>query len=161
MDWKRRLLPLAAVPLLALPLRAEEPATQVLFVCEHGSVKSLIASEWFNRMARERGLPLRAVSRGVEPDAAVPAGVAENLRKDGFPVAGLAPRRLEKSDVDRASHIVAIGVDSPLLAQAKAPVEKWSDIPPASTQYESSRDAMRERLEALFRTLSAATGVKR
>ncbi len=161
MNWKRRFLPLAAVSLLALPLRAEEPATQVLFVCEHGSVKSLIASEWFNRMARERGLPLRAVSRGVEPDASVPAGVAENLRKDGFPVASLAPRRLEKSDVDRAGHIVAIGVDSRLFAQARAPVEKWSDIPPASTQYESSRDAMRERLEALFRTLSEAAGARR
>jgi arsenate reductase (thioredoxin) len=159
-NWKRRFLPLAVVSMLALPLRAEEPAAPVLFVCEHGSVKSLIASEWFNRMARERGLPLRAVSRGVEPDAGVPAGVAENLRKDGFPVASLAPRRLEKSDIDGASHIVAIGADSPLFAQAKAPVERWSDIPPASTQYETSREAMRKRLEALFRTLAEDVGAK-
>ena len=44
----------------------------VVFVCEHGSVKSLVAQEWFNRRAKERGLAVRAVSRGITPDASVP-----------------------------------------------------------------------------------------
>ena len=35
--------------------KAEAPRT-VVFVCEHGNVKSLIAREWFNRLAAERGL---------------------------------------------------------------------------------------------------------
>src|SRR5258708_39677297 len=40
---------------------------QVLFVCEHGNVKSLIAASYFNQLARERRLALLAVARGSGP----------------------------------------------------------------------------------------------
>ena len=36
---------------------------RVVFVCEHGTVKSVMAALWFNRLATERKLPFRAVSR--------------------------------------------------------------------------------------------------
>jgi arsenate reductase (thioredoxin) len=41
--------------------------SQVLFVCEHGNVKSLMAASYFNQLARERRLPFQAVSRGSPP----------------------------------------------------------------------------------------------
>jgi arsenate reductase len=130
-------------------------------VCEHGSVKSLIAAQWFNRLSAERGLPLRAVSRGVEPDPAVPAGVAENLRKDGFTLGGVRPARLQKEDLARAAHVVVIGASSPLLdGLARAP-ERWDDIPPASTSYEASRDAMLQRIRALLDRLAQGSGVEK
>jgi hypothetical protein len=37
----------------------------VVFVCLHGSVKSQMAAAHFNRIAKERGLPAIAVSRGI------------------------------------------------------------------------------------------------
>ena len=37
---------------------------KVAFVCLHGSAKSLIAAEYFNRLAREKSLPLRATTPG-------------------------------------------------------------------------------------------------
>ena len=43
----------------------------VLFVCEHGSTKSTVAAAHFNKLAGERGLKLRAVSRGTNPDEEV------------------------------------------------------------------------------------------
>jgi hypothetical protein len=49
--------------------RCESSAAQVLFVCEHGNVKSLMATSYFNQMAQERGLAFRAVSRGSAPDS--------------------------------------------------------------------------------------------
>jgi pimeloyl-ACP methyl ester carboxylesterase/protein-tyrosine-phosphatase len=132
-----------------------EPARQVVFVCEHGSAKSLIASLWFNRLARERSLALSSVSRGVEPDETVPAGVRENLRKDGLDVGDLTPARLTVADLAETASVVAIGADSPLFAGlGPASLERWSDIPPASTQYEASRDAMRQRIEALLERLA-------
>jgi len=131
-----------------------EPARQVVFVCEHGSAKSLIASLWFNRLARERNLTLSSVSRGVEPDETVPAGVRENLRKDGLDVGDFTPARLTAADLAQAVSVVTIGADSPLFAGlGSASLERWSDIPPASTQYEASRDAMRQRIEALLERL--------
>jgi protein-tyrosine-phosphatase len=142
--------------LVAGLLRAEEQASPVVFVCEHGSVKSMIAAQWFNRLSAERGLPLRAVSRGVEPDQNIPAGVAENLRKDGFELGGVLPARLQKQDLASATHVVVIGARSPLLDGLPAAPERWDDIPPASTSYEASRDAMRERLGALLDKLARA-----
>ena len=44
----------------------------VVFVCEQGSVKSLMASLYFNARAQERDLRYRSIARGVTPDAAVP-----------------------------------------------------------------------------------------
>jgi len=46
--------------LSACTTRPDKPAlpdSQVLFVCEHGNVKSLMASSYFNQLARERHLP--------------------------------------------------------------------------------------------------------
>jgi len=46
------------------------PAT-VVFVCEHGAAKSLIATLYFNQLAAERGLAARAAFRGVDPQDAL------------------------------------------------------------------------------------------
>lgn len=127
---------------------------RVVFVCEHGSVKSVIAAHWFNRLAAERNLPFRATSRGVSPDDAIPPAVAANLAGDGFDVAGFTPQPLEAADVSGTVHVVAIGVDSPLFAAAGVPVSRWSDIPPASTDYAASRDAMRARTGTLLDSLA-------
>ena len=130
------------------------PPGRVVFVCEHGSVKSVMAAQWFNRLAAERNVPFRAISRGVTPDAAIPPPVARNLAADGFDVDGFRPAPLESADVAGAARVVAIGVQSPLLAAT--PVTRWDDIPPASTDYAASRDAMRARMGALLDSLARA-----
>ncbi len=127
------------------------PAETVVFVCEHGSVKSLIAALWFERLARERGLELRAVSRGLTPDAAVPPAIVERLKKDGFDVDQFRPSALSRSDLEGANRVVAIGVDtSSVTVGSGVPVEVWDNIPPASVRYDEARDALRARMEALF-----------
>ena len=37
----------------------------VVFVCEHGAAKSVVATAYFNKLAAERGLPFRATFRGT------------------------------------------------------------------------------------------------
>ena len=74
----------------------------VVFVCEHGSAKSLVAASLFERMARERGVEARAISRGTAPDASVPPAVVEALRADGFDVAAFRPQALTGADVAAA-----------------------------------------------------------
>ena len=39
-----------------------KPAGTVLFICEHGSAKSVVAAAHFNQIAADRGLPYRAIS---------------------------------------------------------------------------------------------------
>jgi arsenate reductase len=71
---------------------------QVVFVCEHGNVKSLIAASLFEQVAKQRGLPSRAVSLGISPEAKVPPSIVDALRKDGIDTASYKPQPLTSKD---------------------------------------------------------------
>lgn len=60
-------------PSVAAAQRSHARTDTVLFVCEHGTVKSLLARVLFERYAKEVGLPMIAVSRGTKADSVVPA----------------------------------------------------------------------------------------
>jgi arsenate reductase (thioredoxin) len=141
----------------ALGLQAAALAQTVVFVCEHGNVKSLIASEWFNRVAAERGARARAVSRGLTPEAPVPPAIVDKLRGDGFDVSRFEPRPFSPADLHGAARVILIGAEPPAwAARPELPLEKWEGIPPASERYQASRDAMRARIEALLEDLASA-----
>ncbi len=133
------------------PMTTPSPAQSVVFVCEHGSAKSLVAASWFNRLAQEQGLAVRSSARGRVPDASVPAAVVEALRGDGFDVSGFRPQRLVASDVAPALRVIGIGIDlGPAAAAAGGRAVRWDEIPPVSAGYAAARDAMRARIEALL-----------
>lgn len=141
--------------LAALAVVGAPAPTHVVFVCEHGSVKSLIAMAWFDRLAEQRGLKLRARSRGMTPDASVPPAIVESLRRDGFDVSAFGPRALSRDDLTGAARVVAIGVDvAPVTGDAAVAVERWDAIPPATEGYEQARDALKAEVETLLRTLA-------
>jgi arsenate reductase len=141
---------IAAAVVLASLASAEPPpppGRTVVFVCDHGSVKSLIAAEWFNRLAARRGLEVRALSRGIEVDAAVPPVVVRALAGDGFDVRGFTPRAVQADELGRASRVVSFG---PALPSSPVPVLTWSGVPPATERYEEARSVIRTRVEALL-----------
>ena len=128
----------------------------VVFVCEHGNVKSLIASSLFDRAATERGLPFRSVSRGVSPDLTVSQKISDTLRGEGFDVSNYRPEQLSKQDVSKASLVVAIGVDfSRFSTQPNKPVVSWGDIPPVSVDYPASKAALLKHINELLDELAA------
>lgn len=142
------------------PVRPEAAAA-VVFVCEHGSVKSLIAREWFNRLASERGLKVRATSRGLSPEASVPGPIADHLRDDGFDVATFHPRPFEPSDLSGAMRIVMIGADPPPFTHGTAArVDRWDGVPPASENYTASRDVLKGRIVKLIDELAQRSPVR-
>ena len=57
---------------------------RIAFVCLHGSAKSLIAAEYFNQLARNKGLSARATTSDPEPDPEVPANVVEGMKSRGY-----------------------------------------------------------------------------
>jgi len=134
-----------------------EPATApVVFVCEHGNVKSLIAASLFDQVAIERGLPFRAVSRGLSPESGVPPKIADALRSDGVNVEGFKAKALSVNDVEIATRVIAIGVDlTPFMRDGQVPAELWSDVPPASVDYRASRAALLRHIDALLDELEA------
>ena len=83
-----------SLTIACVAIRADEPTPQVLFVCEHGNVKSLMAASYFNQLAAKRGLRLRAISRGSAPDSTtVPPPIIAGLRTDGVDVGGSSQRQ--------------------------------------------------------------------
>lgn len=130
-----------------------KPAATVLFVCEHGSAKSVVAAAHFNQLAVARGLPFHAISRGTVPDDEMAPAAVEGLRGDGLKPGDPAPSKLEQKDLDAAVRVVTFCALPPGL-QAKSPVEQW-EVPPVSTEYSASREAMRLQIERLLQELAA------
>ena len=124
----------------------------VLFVCLHGSAKSLMAAEYFNRLATARGLGARATSAGTEPDDAIPPHVVGGLASDGIDVAGRRPRRPTTTDVENAAVVVTFGCDLGGLSAGAHRIERWDDVPPVSGDFAKARTAIVARVTALFDT---------
>src|SRR3989441_13043510 len=85
----------------------------IVFFCEHGAAKSVIATAYFNKLAAERGLLYRATFRGTSPQAELSQWTVEALRADGVSVPSGKPTAIADADIDRASHIFAIGCSLP------------------------------------------------
>jgi arsenate reductase len=123
----------------------------VVFVCEHGAAKSVIAAALLERLAIERGDPVRALARGTEPDRHISAAVAARLLEEGIDVRGWQPRQLTQADLAPADRIVSFGPDlSSFLTAEGAPFERWHDVPPASEEFNAARAAILRRLPSLF-----------
>ena len=152
-------LTLGVVLQLAPPAYAASTAPEdktIVFVCVHGSVKSQIAAAYFNRLARERGLPYTAVSRGIEVDAAIPASIRHGLNSDGLAPTDEVPRPLTAAEAGRATKIVAF--DSvPDDKRGVAEVSYWSDVPPATKDYAAARDVIARHIDDLIPALVALT----
>ena len=121
----------------------------VLFVCLHGSAKSVIASQHFRRLAAERGLAADSGSAGTEPDAELPPGVVRGLRGDGINPSGLRPLAVTRADLERASRVVAFGCDLTSMAPPGLTIERWDDVPAVSEDYARARDVIAARVRGL------------
>src|SRR5215470_9874018 len=125
----------------------------ILFVCEHGSTKSVIAAAHFNRLAEQRGLPYRAVARGLNPDSEIPQQVRLNLAKDGLDVATWKPQQVAEKDVQEAARVVTFGCRLPFPATiAAGKLVDWADVPSTSEDYQRARTAIVKKIEALMKT---------
>jgi arsenate reductase (thioredoxin) len=136
---------------------AEHDATKtVVFVCEHGNVKSLMAASYFNQLATQRGLPFRAISRGAAPDSTtVPKPIVAGLHADGVDVSVFHPSKIAAADVADAARVVAIGTELPADASTEeSRIERWNDVPPASTSYDAARSSLKAHVAELLDRLA-------
>jgi arsenate reductase len=134
---------LATLVLTASPQGSDISSTPptVVFVCQHGAAKSVIAAAYFNKLAAERGLRYRATFRGVDPQADLSERVVERLHADGIVVPTSKPTPLADGDVDHATHIFAIGCALPDKARLSGKAADWSDVP-EDRGYAAMRDAI-------------------
>ena len=126
---------------------ASNPA--VVFVCEHGAAKSVIATAYFNKLAAERGLPYRATFRGTSPQEALSVRAVQGLTADGVAIPPGAPTAIGDADIKTATHIFAIGCVLPAAAKSSGKAKDWSDVPD-DKGYEGQRDAIVRHVKELL-----------
>ena len=142
-------LVLAAVTVAAAQSETTTANPRVVFVCEHGAAKSVIATAYFNKIAAERGLPDRAVYRGANPQAELSVSALKGLRDDGMTLPSDKPSPITSADVAAATHIFAIGCTLPSQAAASGKADSWDDVPD-DRGYAAQRDAIVRHVERLI-----------
>jgi protein-tyrosine-phosphatase len=127
----------------------------IVFVCPHGSAKSVVAARFFNRMAGEMS-GYRAVARGIEPEPTIPAYVRGPIRKDGFEI-GIdeKPVPLDPAEIRSAATVVCIKCKLPQPYAALARQElHWSDVPDFDAGYDAARDKILAHLKEFMAQLA-------
>ena len=123
--------------------------TTILFVCEHGAAKSVIAAAYFNKLASEKRLNLQAIARGTNPDKELSPKAVKGLMEDGLQSTETTPQKLLPVDIEFAQRIITF-CKLPEEYRLTAEIEQWDGVPPVSENYKIARDAILDHLTHLM-----------
>ena len=137
----------------ATPKGQKQPT--VLFICPHGAAKSVLASAYFQRLAKERGLNVRVDAAGIEPQEAVSTVVKEHLERNGYSVPVTKPRAVTKEELSQADVVISLGCDVSRLPVTPRAIRKWDEVPGPSEDFNGADEAIRNRVIALVEELLA------
>ena len=153
--WGSLLALLAALPILGYANQRPVPRSSpgmVVFICEHGAAKSVIAAAYFNKLAAERHLNFHAIARGLTPQPDLSAAAISGLKKDGVQFPNEKPRLLSPEEAQNAIRVVAFCPLPKALAEARV---QTLDVPPPNEDYGTSRDAILDDVKLLIDQLAS------
>jgi len=150
--------------LVSLPGATMLPAQQesrtappkVVFVCEHGAAKSVIAAKELEKMARDRGISIQVISRGTTPDPDIPLYVRTGLKADGIEIGTMKPVQVKPDDLRDAARVISFGPDLSVVAGQKLKVDDWAATPDVSANFPAARDYIVKRLQTLLDQIAEA-----
>lgn len=134
-------------------------APTVLFMCPHGAAKSLMASAYFQKLAKERGLNVRVDSAGTEPDAQLSKGVVAHLEKNGYAIPIEKPRATTAADMRSADVVISMGCDLRKLPAPRGVLKNWN-VPDFSADFNVAEQSIRDQVTKLVDDLMAAQRAK-
>jgi protein-tyrosine-phosphatase len=125
---------------------------KIIFVCEHGAAKSVIAASYFNKMAKERNLDYKAECRGTDPDSVVSKSVKEGLTKDTVFDPNTKPQKLLIRDTTNVERIILF-TTLPSDIKTNIKTEDWSNVQNVDADYEKRRNAIITKITELLDSL--------
>jgi len=140
----------AAVDRLGPPVRTTK---NVLFMCPHGAAKSVLATAYFKKQARARGLDVDVKAVGTEPDAAVAPAVVQHLTANGYEVPVAKPQLVSPEDLTAADLVVSLGCDV-AGRPVRGEVRRWDDIPSPSADFAGADAAIKQHVDRLVDELA-------
>ena len=132
----------------------------ILFMCPHGAAKSVLASAYFQRLAKERGLNVRVDSAGTEPDPTVSPAVAAHLTRQGYSIPIAKPRKATPEEMVSADVVISIGCDVSGFPTPRGQLRRWDEVPALSEDFARADEAIRQRVVALVEELLRAAPSK-
>jgi arsenate reductase (thioredoxin) len=126
---------------------------KIVFVCEHGAAKSVIAAAYFNKIAKEKKLPWEAVCRGTAPDEQISERTKTLLTSDNLFDPKLKPQKLSQEDVDQADQVILF-FPLPESIQSKNNIINWPGIDAVNNDFLKLRDDIISKLTPLIDSLA-------
>jgi len=124
----------------------------IVFVCEHGAAKSVVAATYFNKFAREKDLQIQAYARGTNPDVDLSGYAVAGLLGDGLTPCQLAPQKLLAEELEAADFVVSF-CDLPGVDLEQNNIQYWDNVSAISENYEKARDVILARIQEIMKDL--------
>ena len=113
-----------------------------------------MAAAYFNDIAKKRGLPYVAISRGIEPDSSIPPRIRDGLAVDGLKPLDDVPLAMTAQDANSSVRVMAFDT-VPADRKGAADVTYWSDVPLDRKDCAGTRDAIIRHIDQLIPTLTS------
>lgn len=126
----------------------------VLFMCPHGAAKSVMASAYFQKLAKERGLNVRVDAAGTDPEPTLSNGVVAHLQKNNYAIPIEKPRAATASDMHNADVVISMGCDLSKLPAPTGELRNWN-VPDFSANFDAAEQAIRDQVTRLVDELVA------
>ena len=139
--------------------------SDILFVCVHNAGRSQMAKAFFNKLAEESCIPMRAESAGTEPAEHVHPIVAEAMHEAGIEISDVKPRLMSNEAVERAQQVITMGcaVDAEACpALLLRDMKDWGLPDPAGkdiAEVRVIRDEVERKVAGLVERLRAENGL--
>jgi arsenate reductase (thioredoxin) len=149
----------ASLVLAASTVAGQEPPAskaKVVFVCEHGAAKSVMAAAEFQRLATERGLSFWVLARGTNIDPELAASIVKGLRADGLAPTVDKPIKLDAKEIAGAAKVISFGPELSSVLPKGMQALDWSATPSPGKDYEVARDYIRREIANLISDLERA-----
>lgn len=124
----------------------------IVFVCEHGSAKSVIAATYFNKLAKEKNIPWQAVSRGTHPDPEISPKTKKLLTEDHLLDKSFIPKKLSQADVDTTRQVILFCSLPPTL-QGNGKTGHW-EVNAVNDDFQKLRNDIISRITPLIDSLA-------
>ena len=125
---------------------------KIIFVCEHGAAKSVIAATYFNKLAKDRNMDWEATCRGTDPEAEIGSKIREGLTTDHLFDPTLLPRKLSTYDTANVKKIILF-TPLPRDFKTEISVEDWSNLPNVDSDYTIRKNAIVTQINLLLDSL--------
>jgi len=138
------------------PTIPEPEINTLVFVCNYGFDKSVIAASYFNEVMKNKRLHYKAISRAAEANLhetnSIPTAILTDILSTGLTLQTTNVTTLSETEVNSAYKIICL--DKPLenLKDHKNLIF-WKDIPPLKAGIDKTTSIIKEKVDKLVKEI--------